>query len=380
MRRVLPALVVLLLGLALWVPAAAPATAAGGVPSPANSYAVFALSRACGGQHAALTWSGSGLHVVGGVHSNGDLDLTGNGNHVSGAVTYGCAARLPGHDNSFGAAPSRTAPEAAPVNLSADDFSCDYTPPNGDLDAPGPWWVGGDATSLQLEPGVYCTAGPLTLATAGVSGQVTFVASGPEGAIHITGANFDLSAYTSAVLAYAEGSDSAIALDGSGGTWMGVLLAPQGQVKLSGANLQSPGGLIIGNTVSLTGSAGTLNELILPSQGAVQTGTLQVQAAACDVSAPPANFDWHGQCTRPASGVPLALAPANNSNTAVRTTETTGENGKATFASLPPGLYQLNQTSGGWCHAESDSVDAKGNLRITAGQTAQVWIFECAGA
>jgi hypothetical protein len=40
----------------------------------------------------------------------------------------------------------------------------------------------------------------------------------------------------------------------------------------------------------------------------------------------------------------------------------------------------LQEVDATWCHAESDSVDAQGQVVVAAGERASVWIFNCVGA
>ena len=49
------------------------------------------------------------------------------------------------------------------------------------------------------------------------------------------------------------------------------------------------------------------------------------------------------------------------------------------FTRLQPGTYDLQEVDATWCHAESDSVDAQGQV-VAAGERASVWIFNCVGA
>jgi hypothetical protein len=106
------------------------------------------------------------------------------------------------------------------------------------------------------------------------------------------------------------------------------------------------------------------------------TGSIDVRAAACDVAAPgPQGYDWHGQCSRPAAQAGFALAPKGGGN---QQTATASADGLARFANLAPGLYSLSQTNGRWCHAESDGVDASGNVVVKANARTTVWIFDCA--
>jgi hypothetical protein len=46
---------------------------------------------------------------------------------------------------------------------------------------------------------------------------------------------------------------------------------------------------------------------------------------------------------------------------------------------LQPGTYALKEVGAEWCHAESDSVDSRGNVIVRAGARANVWIFDCLG-
>ncbi len=51
--------------------------------------------------------------------------------------------------------------------------------------------------------------------------------------------------------------------------------------------------------------------------------------------------------------------------------------GEATFADLPPGRYDLDDVDGAWCHAESDAVNAEGDVVVEAGVATTVWLFYC---
>ena len=55
----------------------------------------------------------------------------------------------------------------------------------------------------------------------------------------------------------------------------------------------------------------------------------------------------------------------------------TSEDGLLRFSNLKPGTYQLKEVGADWCHAESDNVDAQGNLLARAGERTNVWIFNC---
>ncbi|MCC7024881.1 MAG: hypothetical protein IT338_18775, partial [Thermomicrobiales bacterium] len=49
------------------------------------------------------------------------------------------------------------------------------------------------------------------------------------------------------------------------------------------------------------------------------------------------------------------------------------------FGNLQPGTYQLQPEGGAWCYAESDNVDANGNVVVAADAESHVWSFTCGG-
>jgi hypothetical protein len=40
----------------------------------------------------------------------------------------------------------------------------------------------------------------------------------------------------------------------------------------------------------------------------------------------------------------------------------------------------MTEDGGNWCHAESDSVNAQGDVTVGVNERSTVWIFHCAGA
>jgi hypothetical protein len=202
--------------------------------------------------------------VVGDVHSNSSLKITGSQNDVDGSVTYRCDVHLGGKDNVFTTGPQQVAePQPWPVWFTASDFICTYTVAGSfDINKAGPWWVGGTSASKQLNPGVYCGA-TITLSVSNVTGTVTFVA----GSIQISGAGQQLAAYQHGVLLFATGmGNNGIMISGSGGQWSGVLFAPESEIDLSGANQKVVGGSVVGFTVKLTGSNWLIDSSIATEQ------------------------------------------------------------------------------------------------------------------
>jgi hypothetical protein len=48
-----------------------------------------------------------------------------------------------------------------------------------------------------------------------------------------------------------------------------------------------------------------------------------------------------------------------------------------TFTGLANGAYGLKETTGDWCKAEADHVDASGNVLVVNGGNTNVYIYNC---
>lgn len=345
----------------------------------ADNLAIVALREGCGATDAALTWSGSNSSIDGAIHSNNGLKISGSNNTVTSAVTSGCAADVSGQSNALGTGATQTEPVSSPLDIHPADFTCDFQPPEGNLDQPGPWWEGGASQSGRLLDGVYCTEGRLKLASSGVSGTVTLVATGPNAELALSGSNFDLRPHNSNMLAYSEGiTDDAIRISGSGGRWQGTVYAPNGEVSLSGSGGESPGGLIIGNTVTLSGSGWTVSGLPVASVEDVsdKTGTILIHVYACPVGKGEdhTDLDWFTACRPASERLAFEVSPVGSDDGQRGTTDV---NGEAIFSRLLPGIYELTAVDSGWCHAKSDRVNANGEVVVRAGEQATVWTFHC---
>jgi hypothetical protein len=108
-----------------------------------------------------------------------------------------------------------------------------------------------------------------------------------------------------------------------------------------------------------------------------QVGKLVVNVRECGAT-PIAGNDWAAGCAAPVPNARFDLTARSGPLSGWSHGLTADAAGVATLAQLPPGLYDLNRVAGGWCHAESDRVDASGNVVIAGGQTSTVWIYVCA--
>jgi hypothetical protein len=102
----------------------------------------------------------------------------------------------------------------------------------------------------------------------------------------------------------------------------------------------------------------------------------------CSIPQPQQGFDWFGQCTAPVTGMSFSLYPESGATTPLTTSETNAQ-GRARFGNLSPGTYQLKpegalgSDSMIWCYAESDRVDANGNIIVEPDVESHVWSFTC---
>lgn len=107
------------------------------------------------------------------------------------------------------------------------------------------------------------------------------------------------------------------------------------------------------------------------------TGAVVVQIYTCDVAASADNVEWFEVCGAPTAEARFRLDRLENDDWSEVGTQGTNAEGLCSFEDLPPGTYRLEQAEGGWCHAESDSVDEQGNVIVEAGARTTVWVFHC---
>jgi len=141
----------------------------------------------------------------------------------------------------------------------------------------------------------------------------------------------------------------------------------------------------VGPSIGLDLGAGervTCTWFNVPDDLTETTGTIIVQKYGCALSsaqAAPAGFDWYRECGPQGAGVRFSLAWQDGDQVIDLGSAATDEDGLVRFGRLDPGTYQLEEIGAGWCRAESDSVDAAGDVVVRAGQRANVWIFNCLG-
>jgi hypothetical protein len=219
-------------------------------------HVLFAADSSCSGAGLFLDASRN-VFGHGKLHTNGSFVLEGSRNRFDGAVTGTCGVRVGGSRNQLALAPAKIPAKPIPPNYVYSDFAsaCTMTfTGNVELSSVRSIWVNDNPDSLQLEPGVYCAAGNMTLTPSRVTGNVTLVATGQ---VRLRGSYLKLTAFHKHILAFSGSSSAtvnAISMEGSANTWEGIVLAPNGRVSVSGTNSTSAAGAIIAKRISSTNS------------------------------------------------------------------------------------------------------------------------------
>jgi hypothetical protein len=200
------------------------------------------------------------------------------------------------------------------------------------------------------------------------------------------------------------GDDNDIAIDASGGTASAdasggdnnVAIAGGGQVgdeatqvvELSTLSLELEGNVVPGKLTTywvdtdLGRRPASGPALVQVAEASDNSGAIIAEAKMCSIPQPQQGFDWFGQCTAPVTGMSFSLYPEGGAATPLATSDTNAQ-GRARFGNLPPGTYQLKpegalgSESMIWCYAESDRVDANGNIIVEADAESHVWSFTC---
>lgn len=84
-------------------------------------------------------------------------------------------------------------------------------------------------------------------------------------------------------------------------------------------------------------------------------------------------YNWSKDCVSYGAGAGFALTSQGGGSWS----GATDANGKLVFSGLADGTYSLNETTGSWCHAEADNVDASGNLLVANAKNTTVYIYNC---
>jgi hypothetical protein len=109
---------------------------------------------------------------------------------------------------------------------------------------------------------------------------------------------------------------------------------------------------------------------------AATTGTLRVVSRDC-ATHPPDGADWKASCIAPTLKASFELEARDGPFKGWHRDLKIVDSGEYSLPELPSGRYALEQKDDDWCRAESDRVDANGELVVEGGQVTTVWIFHC---
>ena len=107
------------------------------------------------------------------------------------------------------------------------------------------------------------------------------------------------------------------------------------------------------------------------------SGAILVYAHRCPAADSGGDYDWYASCPPDAASIGFQLQTAGDSAVSEILTASSTGGEPARFLLLDPGAYELTETGGDWCHAESDNTNDEGEVMVEAGQHTNVWIFHC---
>ena len=218
-------------------------------------------------------------------------------------------------------------------------------------------------------------------ASAGTGGVANADASGGSVSIGDVRGNNDIAIDASGGTANADasGGDNNVAIAGGG---QQVVTETEQVVELSTLTLTLEGNVVPGKATTYwvdteQGRRPAMGPaLVQVADEPDDTGAIIAEARICDIGQPQQGFDWFGQCTTPAVDMQFSLYPEGGDSGPLATMGTNAQ-GRARFGALPAGTYQLQPEGTVWCYAESDRVDANGNVLVETGAESHVWSFVC---
>ncbi|HEV2128030.1 MAG TPA: SpaA isopeptide-forming pilin-related protein [Thermomicrobiales bacterium] len=119
----------------------------------------------------------------------------------------------------------------------------------------------------------------------------------------------------------------------------------------------------------------------IPEPVTDSTGVILVRKYVCDVEDPPKGYDFESECRLSDQLSTFELKRFNEEmqDYGDGVQQTANPDGILRFVDLRPGTFQLREVSGNWCYANSNSVNAKGDVVVKAGQVSLVSIYNCVG-
>jgi len=229
-----------------------------------GGYAIWAQSQTCSRP---IDWTGSGGLIVGHGHSNGKVKVSGSGHVVNGTMEYVTTVQETGSGHQITYVQT-AASDSYPVEWNMDDYR-----PGGRAalaaQAEGKYFVHNCSTwhvsgsGKTIPEGLHYCTGKVRISGSAISGHVTIVA---EGTIDVSGSGHSYEYYCDGLLFFSnyerngtpKCTNPVIDVSGSGGTWEGVIYAPNGVIEYTGSGQQITYGSLIGWGIDISGSGFTL--------------------------------------------------------------------------------------------------------------------------
>lgn len=233
-----------------------------------DEYAIFAIDSSCGADGVSI--SGSLASFTGTVHGNADVTVSGSDHTFDPAVTYQCDFTENGSGHTYERGQKNTGARDVPSFVSGIDATsfgaCAFSYPNNvNLKSKAEVWQ--DPGKTILIDGVYCFDRNVSLVGNDIVGNVTFVALGH---IDVSGSGHDLTAYDpTGILFYSESStgNNQIDIAGSGGSWTGLIYAPNGDASISGQGNHNWSGSVVAQNVDISGNGMSITASHLAANG-----------------------------------------------------------------------------------------------------------------
>ncbi len=111
-------------------------------------------------------------------------------------------------------------------------------------------------------------------------------------------------------------------------------------------------------------------------------GAIQVQKYNCPLTERQRGYDYENECERATEPVPFEIQqidPKSGDLVGDPVRVNTNADGIVQFPMLLPGTYKLTEVDGEWCFAQSNSVDANGDVVVRQDKLSEVWVYNCVG-
>ena len=152
-----------------------------------------------------------------------------------------------------------------------------------------------------------------------------------------------------------------------------------------GADVNNPNLKAVNGSVSTSlqsGSTILCRVFQVPSLFDAEHGAIQVHKFNCPITERQRGFDWENECERPNEPIAFEIVridPKTRDAIGQPVRINTNSDGIVQFPMLTPGTYKLAEVDGEWCFAQSNSVDAQGDVVVSQNKLSEVWVYNCVG-